>query len=65
MASTRTFIDARKGMTYSYDRATDAVTAISSEGEEAVERMSRSLVERLTAQHVPSVLWMGSPSVNV
>jgi len=48
------------GRRFRYDRDSDSVTAFAENGEEATERMSSSLVERLTAQGVPSVLWKGS-----
>lgn len=69
MARLRTYVDHRNGMVYNYDTKTDIVEAVGEAGEVAVERMSKSLAERLTAQGIPHVLWRGSegaglPKVN-
>lgn len=61
----RTFLDARHGLTYRYHPKTDEVEAVPYEGDTTVEKMSLSLVERLSAQGVPSSLWKGSPGAKL
>ena len=60
----RSYIDQRHGLVYLYDKREDTVTALAADGSTTIERVSRSLVERLEAQGVPSVLWRGSRKIN-
>jgi hypothetical protein len=67
MAKTKTHIDRKNRIAYTFDRQSETVTAMTFSGEETVEMVSKGLVERLTAQigpEIASVLLRGSKNLD-